>query len=108
MQQESLLQHPSPAPSPNSNSSGFECPDVFTVDLVSVNPSRLLTPSDGNWMDTVALVRITITRATNVANLTSNTTSMICEIRLLHAAYVNLVRDAASTLSKHRSKSHFD
>ena len=54
----------------------------FTMEIVRVDASKLLTPASNNWVDIVVNVKISITTATT-------TSAMICEIRIIHMRYVN-------------------
>lgn len=60
-----------------------EIQDTFSIDIVQLNSSSLLTPGDGDWMELVVNLRIDLQGASMLP-----ASSLICEIRILHARSV--------------------
>lgn len=63
--------------------------DSFTVQLVGLDSSRLLTPSDGDWVDIVVKVRITVrSSGAGMQNSVTQESAFVAEIRIAHARLV--------------------
>eukprot|EP00750_Incisomonas_marina_P007563 INCI14997.1.p1 GENE.INCI14997.1~~INCI14997.1.p1 ORF type:complete len:794 (-),score=160.70 INCI14997.1:1250-3631(-) len=81
--------------------SGIFVKDSFTVQLIGIDSSRLLTPSDGDWVDIVVNVRITVRSPDVGPQHVVTQATFVAEIRIAHA------RLLVSPTGVRNSRQHF-